>query len=137
MSSSSYGPEIFGADPVNIKWSVVRGDTASITVNFLDDDEVTPYNITTWDFIATAYDKQSDVVDILTVTKPSAGTIIIKAPASITKDWGTGYRSKVTELMFDVQVTINGATDALDVIWTPIIGTISVLGDVTFLGGAL
>jgi hypothetical protein len=39
--------------------------------------------------------------------------------------------------MFDVQVTINGATDALDVIWTPIIGTISVLGDVTFLGGAL
>jgi hypothetical protein len=36
----------------------------------------------------------------------------------------------VTELAFDLQVTIDGAT-----VWTPVIGTITVLGDVT--GGSL
>lgn len=137
MSSSSYGPEIFGADPVNIKWSVVRGDTSSITVSFLQDDEVTPYNISTWDFISTAYEKSTDLVDILTVTKPAPGTITITAPASITKDWGAGWGSKVGELMFDLQVTINGSTDALDIVWTPLIGTISVIGDITYTGGSL
>lgn len=137
MSSSLFSPEVFGADPVNIKWSVVRGDTSSITVSFLEDDEVTPYSTNSWDFIVSAYDKQSDIVDILTVTKPSPGIIKITAPSNITKDWGTGHRSKVAELMFDVQVTINGQTDATDVVWTPIIGTISVLGDVTYTGGSL
>ena len=48
------------------------------------------------------------------------------APASITELWGTGYKSVVTELTFDLQVTIDGET-----IWTPLIGTISVLGDIT------
>jgi len=73
----------------------------------------------------------------LTVTKPSPGTVTITAPASITKDWGQGRTSKVGELLFDLQVTINGSSDALDVIWTPLIGTISVIGDITYLGGSL
>jgi hypothetical protein len=48
------------------------------------------------------------------------------APACITKYWGTGFKSVVTELTFDLQVTIDGET-----IWTPLIGTISVIGDIT------
>jgi hypothetical protein len=51
------------------------------------------------------------------------------APASITELWGTGYKSVVTELTFDLQVTIDNT------IWTPVIGTISVFGDIT--GGSL
>jgi hypothetical protein len=134
MSSSICGPEIFGADPINIKWSVVRGDTASITVSFLQNDEVTPFNISTWDFTCTAYDPYSDMIDVLTSVKNiSAGTITITAPASMTKDWGTGYKKvRVNELRFDVQATINGATDAQDIIWTPIIGSISVLSDLSY-----
>jgi hypothetical protein len=48
------------------------------------------------------------------------------APASLTANWGTGFKSVVTELTFDLQVTIDAET-----IWTPLIGTISVLGDIT------
>ena len=134
MSSSLCGPEVFGADPINIKWSVVRGDTASITVSFLEDDELTPFNISQWDFISTAYDPYSDMVDILTCVKNiQSGTVTITAPAEMTKDWGVGYKKvKINELRFDVQATINGVTNSEDIVWTPIIGSITVLGDLTY-----
>jgi hypothetical protein len=48
------------------------------------------------------------------------------APSSITELWGTGYKTIVTELTFDLQVTIDS-----DTVWTPLIGTISVIGDIT------
>jgi hypothetical protein len=48
------------------------------------------------------------------------------APASLTSQWGLGYKTIVTELTFDLQVTID-----TDVIWTPLIGTISVIGDIS------
>ena len=57
---------------------------------------------------------------------PGNGYVDIMAPASITELWGLGYKTVVTELTFDLQVTIDGET-----IWTPLIGTISVLGDIT------
>jgi len=119
------GPEVFGADPARIKWSVVRGDTSPLRVEFLQDDEVTYFNTSTWTYQATSYDPQSDFLDTLEVTA-GAGYVDIMAPASITEFWGTGFKSVVTELTFDLQVTIDE-----DTIWTPLIGTISVIGDIT------
>lgn len=118
-------PEKFGADPARIKWSVVRGDTSPLRVEFLQDDEVTYFDTSDWTYQATTYDPQSDSLDELEVTA-GEGYVDIMAPASITELWGTGYKSVVTELTFDLQVTIDENT-----IWTPLIGTISVIGDVT------
>ena len=119
------GPEVFGADPARIKWSVVRGDTSPLRVEFLQDDEVTYFDISDWTFEATTYDPQSDFLDSLKVSR-GTGYVDIVAPASITENWGAGFKSVVTELTFDLQVTIDGET-----VWTPLIGTISVLGDIT------
>jgi hypothetical protein len=119
------GPEVFGADPARIKWSVVRGDTSPLRVEFLQDDEVTYFDTSDWTYQATSYDPQSDALDELEVTA-GEGYVDIMAPASITELWGTGYKSVVTELTFDLQVTIDENT-----IWTPLIGTISVIGDIT------
>ena len=118
-------PEIFGADPARIKWNIVRGDTSPLRVEFLEDDEVTYFDTSSWTYKATSYDPQSDYLDELEVT-PGDGYVDILAPASITEFWGVGYKSVVTELTFDLQVTIDQET-----VWTPLIGTISVLGDVT------
>ena len=118
-------PEIFGADPARIKWNIVRGDTSPLRVEFLQDDEVTYFDTSDWTYEATSYDPQSDFLDSLEVT-PGVGYVDIMAPASVTSLWGTGFKSVVTELTFDLQVTIDGET-----IWTPLIGTISVIGDVT------
>lgn len=123
------GPESFGADPVNIKWNIVRGDTSPLRVEFYENDEVTFFDTTGWVFASTTYDAKGDVLDELDVV-PGDGYVEITAPAEITENWGTGYASVVSELLFDLQVTIDGAT-----IWTPVIGTITVLGDVT--GGSL
>ena len=125
----SCSPEIFGADPMNIKWQVVRGDTSPLRVEFYENDEVTPYDTTGWEYAATTYDFRGDVLDELEV-EAGAGYVNITAPAAITELWGTGYSSVVTELAFDLQVTVDD-----DTIWTPVIGTITVLGDVT--GGSL
>lgn len=118
-------PEIFGADPARIKWNIVRGDTSPLRIEFLEDDEVTYFDTSSWTYKATSYDPQSDYLDELEVT-PGDGYVDILAPASITEFWGVGYKSVVTELTFDLQVTIDQET-----VWTPLIGTISVLGDVT------
>ena len=118
-------PEIFGADPARIKWQIVRGDTSPLRVEFLEDDETTYFDTSDWTYQATSYDPQSDMLDALTVT-PGAGYVDILAPAILTANWGVGYKSVVTELTFDLQVTIDANT-----IWTPLIGTISVIGDIT------
>lgn len=122
-------PEIFGADPANIVWQVVRGDTAKIRVEFLNDDEVTHYDTSGWQYSATTYDFRGDVLDELTVNEFS-GYVDIVAPSEITELWGVGYRSAVAELAFDLQVTIDS-----DTVWTPVLGTVRVLADVT--GGSL
>ncbi len=122
-------PEIFGADPANIKWQIVRGDTSPLKVEFYQNDEVTPYDTTGWEYSSSTYDFRGDVIDELEVV-PGPGYVEIKASPEITSLWGSGYGSVVAELAFDLQVTIDGET-----VWTPVIGTISVLGDVT--GGSL
>lgn len=119
------GPEVFGADPVRIKWQVVRGDNAKIRIEFLENDESTYYDINDWTFLATTYDAKGDVLDELEISTGD-GYIDVLANPEITEFWGTGYSSVTAELMFDVQVTIDDGT-----VWTPVIGTISVLGDVS------
>lgn len=126
---STCSPEIFGADPVNIKWQIVRGDTAPLKIEFYENDEVSAYDTTGWTYLASAYDIKGDVVDELEV-EAGEGFVLITATPELTALWGTGYSSIVAELAFDLQVTIDN-----DTVWTPVIGTISVLGDVT--GGSL
>jgi hypothetical protein len=122
---ATHGPEVFGADPARIKWQIVRGDTSPLRVEFLQDDETTYFDTSDWTYESTSYDPQSDALDSLEIT-PGNGYVDIMAPASITELWGTGYKTIVTELTFDLQVTIDS-----DTVWTPLIGTISVIGDVT------
>lgn len=118
-------PEFFGADPSNIKWNVVRGDTAELKIEFYENDEVTPYDTTGWEYAASAYDFRGDVVDELTVV-PGVGYATILIEPEISSLWGEGYRSSVAELAFDLEVTVDA-----DTVWTPVIGTISVIADVT------
>jgi hypothetical protein len=124
----SCSPEIFGANPANIKWQVVRGDTSSLRIEFFENDEKTPFDTTDWEFSSTTYDFRGDVLDELEIL-PGPGYVDITASSDITDFWGIGYSSVVAELAFDLQVTVD------DTVWTPVIGTITVLGDVT--GGSL
>jgi hypothetical protein len=123
--------EKFGATPANIQWTVVRGDSASFTVSLLENDEVTPFDIEDWTFSATAYDPTSDVLDDLAVTV-SNDVLTVTASADVTANWGTKYKSVVAELSFDLQATIPDGDSTIT--WTPVIGTVCVLGDVTPVG---
>jgi hypothetical protein len=123
--------EKFGATPASIQWTVVRGDSASFTVDFLENDESTRFDTEGWTYSATAYDATSDVLDQLEVTE-NDGLITVTATADITVNWGTKYKKVVAELVFDLQVTIPDGDST--VTWTPVIGTICVLGDVTPAG---
>jgi hypothetical protein len=124
--------EKYGASPANIQWSVVRGDSATLKVEFFEDDEATAYDTSDWTYRATAYDVNGDILDEL-ITTAEDGYVEILAPASITENWGgTKYRSVVAELQFDLQVVIEGGSGQnSDTVWTPVIGTICVLGDVS------
>lgn len=125
---SIHGPEKFGADPINLQWRVVRGDTASLRVEFYEDNEEDLYSTSGWTYKSTAYDQTGDVLDELDVEFGN-GYVVISAPSSITSNWGTRYASNVAELMFDLNVTINNSGEK--VIWTPVVGTIYVIGNVT------
>lgn len=129
--------EKLGASPANIQWTVVRGDTATLKVEFLEDDEFTKYDTGGWTFIATAYDPASDTLDLLTVESYEDGIVYIIAKPNTTKNWGiTKYKPVVAELRFDLQATIpgdgvsGGGGDEITK-WTPVVGTICVLGDVS------
>jgi hypothetical protein len=127
--------EKYGASPANIQWTVVRGNDATLRVDFLEDDEITAYDTDGWTYSSTAYDYTGEVLDELTVTEDD-GYAIISIPADISINWGTQYKTVVSELQFDLQVTIPGGSGEEDTIWTPVVGTICVLGNVT-PGGSL
>jgi hypothetical protein len=122
MSSSI--SQAYGLTPINVRWNVVRGDTAELLVEFLENDETTSVDTSDWTFEATSYDYKGDVLDELDV-QTEGTSIVIVAASDITENWGTGYASVVAEVAFDLQVTID------DKIWTPIVGTINVIGDIT------
>lgn len=122
-----------GASPINIQWKVVRGDTATLKIEFLEDDEVTPIDISEWTFVSSSYDSAGDTLDELTVEKYT-GYVVITALSEITKFWGVGYRNTVLELPFDLEIIIpNDESGAIEpeITWTPVIGTIVVLSDIT------
>lgn len=117
--------EITGADPQIIKWTAIRGDTASIRIEFWNPDEVTPFDTSTWQYLATAYDSRNDSSYELDVIINSGYVDIVASP-DITELWGASVSgSTVAELSFDLQVTIDS------IVWTPVLGTIVVLSDVT------
>ncbi len=114
----------FGQKPINLKWNIVRGDTAKLKVEFLENDESTYFDISDWTFASSAYDSKGDIVDELDVTVAD-GYVEIVAPSDITETWGEGFSSVIAELAFDLEITTT------DEIWTPIIGTIVVAADIT------
>lgn len=118
-----------GIKPVNMKWYVTRGDSSAIRVQFLEQDETTSIDTSSWQFEATAFNAKDQIFDDLEV-KVEGNEIVITANSDITEFWGRGVKTTVAELTFDLQVIIDPFT-----IWTPIVGTIVVLGDVT--GGRL
>lgn len=120
--------EFFGADPARIVWKIVRGDTAQLSVKFLENDEATLWNSESWDYASIAYNPRTDSEYELEVNYENPADITITAPSDITAEWGSTYGSVVAELLFDLQV------DTGTEIWTPIVGTITVVGDV---GGSL
>ena len=128
--ASLYEPSTFGSDPAIVKWQVVRGDTSEIRIEFYETDEATPINTSTWSYVASAYDPRLDTIDELDVSVGN-GYVVVTAPANVTKLWGSGYGSVIGELLFDLQVTKQDGT-----VWTPVLGNIVVLGDVTY-GGSL
>jgi hypothetical protein len=117
-------PEAFGNTPAIVKWNVVRGDTARLRVDFLENDETTVFDISDWNFASTTYDNLGDILDSLTVEVEDGYVNIIATP-EITSFWGSGYNGTVAEIAFDLEVQIG------DLIWTPVLGTIKVSADVT------
>jgi hypothetical protein len=117
-------PEAFGNTPAIVKWNVVRGDTARLRVDFLENDETTSFDIDGWNFASTTYDNRGDILDSLTVEVEDGYVNIIATP-EITSFWGSGYSGTVAEIAFDLEVQID------DIIWTPVLGTIKVAADVT------
>lgn len=122
---TSCGPELFGADPANIRWAVVRGDTSTLRVDFLQNNETTHFDISDWTFASSAYDPKTDIIDELTV-ESFEGYVNIIIPTDISATWGNLYSGTVAELNFDLKATLDGGE-----IWTPVIGTISVIGNVS------
>ena len=121
-------PESFGASPINTQWTIVRGDTAVLRIEFYNDDEVTAFDTSTWEYSSSVYDFKGETLDELDVVSGD-GYVEITATPDMTEEWGLGFKKVVAELAFDLQVTID------DVVWTPVVGTIKVLADVT--GGSL
>lgn len=116
--------ESFGLKPISVNWNIVRGDTAELKVEFLENDESTSFLTEGWEYSASTYDFKGDVIDELVVQVDDSGITII-APSDVTRYWGAGYTSIVAELAFDLQVIHNSK------VWTPIVGTIKVMADVT------
>lgn len=114
-----------GASPINLKWNVVRGDTAKLVVEFFENDEKTYLDIFGWTFQSSAFNPISRLVDDLEVVV-GQGFVTLVADPFITEGWGEDSFGKVANLRFDLQI-INDQGET----WTPIVGTISVAGDVT------
>lgn len=122
--------EVIGASPLQITWSVVRGDTASLRVDFLEDDEVTPIDTTGWSYQATAFDPVTEESYVLGI-ETGPGYARVYADPATTSLWGDGIATRLANLVFDLEVTKED-----NAVWTPVIGNISLVGDVT-LGGVV
>jgi len=126
MSCSSCSDSVIsiGAEPQNVKWTIVRGDDISAKFEWYEDDGVTLKDTTGWTYLASAYDPKTSTKYTLTTTAET-GYVTVSAASSMTAGWGTGSANIVAELIFDLQVTISSKK------WTPIVGTIIVRSDIT------
>jgi hypothetical protein len=133
MSCINCPPEtqVLGANPANIHWNVVRGDTAKIRITFFESNEVTQFDTDGWTYKATAHNPATNIYDDLLVIEGANYVDVIASP-EISNSWGIGTSGIVAELSFDLEITIPAvAPETEDTIWTPVIGTISVMGDIT------
>ena len=121
---SSDSPISIGAEPQNVKWTIVRGDDASAVFEWYENDGVTPKDTTGWTYLSSAYDAKTSTKYSLTTTA-EAGKVTVTIPNATSALWGTGSAAIVAELIFDLQVTINSKK------WTPILGSIVVRSDIT------
>lgn len=119
------GPDDLGSSPANIKWNVVRGDSATLRVEFFEEDGATVSNTYGWSVVASTYDYRGDVIDELDTSLGEGYVDIIVTP-EVSRLWGVGYRPIAADLGFDLQVTTTDGT-----VWTPIIGSISVIADIS------
>lgn len=117
--------DVIGSSPVNVKWNIVRGDTATLRIDFLEDDETTAYNISSWVIESSVYNPRTGARNDLEITKNN-GWIVLTARADLTAQWGDGFRYRVNELNFDVEVTLSDGT-----VWTPVVGVISLISDIS------
>jgi len=120
-------PEYFGAEPARILWKIVRGDSSSIRIDFLENDESTGFDCSGWSYASVAYNPKTDTEYDLDVDY-EGHSVIISIPPQTSMLWGRIYGTVVAELLFDLQV------DTGTEVWTPIVGSIIVIGDV---GGSL
>jgi hypothetical protein len=95
-----------------------------LRIEFFENDETTYFDTSTWLFNSFTYDSRGDALDELSV-EAYEGYVDITASPEITQLWGIGYGYTVAELPFDLEVTIG------DLVWTPVVGTISVIADVS------
>lgn len=114
-----------GLQTAKIKWNIVRGDTASLRIDFLEKDEETIWDTSGWSYEASSYYELEDSLESLEIEEGS-GYVIITAPADLTETWGQGFESLVAEVKFDLKVTMED-----DTVWTPVIGNIVVSGNVS------
>jgi ribosomal protein S8E len=122
---------VLGASPANIHWNAVRGDTAKIKITFFESNELAEFDTDGWSYVATAYNPANNTYYELSVVEGD-GFIEIIATPEISNAWGTASSGIVAELAFDLEVTIPAvAPETEDTVWTPVIGTISVIGDIT------
>jgi hypothetical protein len=106
-----------GAEPASVLWTVVRGDDAKLSLQFLDTDGSTPLNVTGWSY-SSALKNGTTLVNLSTTTGASS-TVVVHATNTQTAALEPGQYS------FDLQVTKADTT-----VWTPLMGTIRVLPDV-------
>jgi len=114
-----------GSKPAYVQWDVVRGDTSTLRVEFFEQDQSNPYDTDNWSYICTVYNRQDQQFYILDVEEGD-GFVTIVADPEVTFLWGEGIKSIVAQLDFDLEVTMEDG-----VVWTPVIGRISVIGDIS------
>jgi hypothetical protein len=112
-----------GESPAKIVWNIVRGDDSSIEITLLDDNGQ-PLSAYGWSYASKA--RGSSQLYSLTVT--SVGNVVtVKAPSATTSLWGAGATTNpAAQLPFDLQVTKGDGSK-----WTPVIGKIVVIPDVS------
>jgi hypothetical protein len=117
-----------GIFPASVDWNIVRGDTSELRVDFLNNDETTPWDIEGWEYSSTAYDSVNDSLEELEVIIYDS-YILIKINPDQTLNWGSGYSDIIARLPFDLKIRIPTESDSF--IWTPISGTIVLCSDVS------